>query len=187
MTCEKARERLELAFGAELTDPELERHIETCPDCRAYRDELQTLAWGLGTDEDFALDEYEVGRVAALVDEAIARDPHTTVIPVNWLRRLTRVAAAVLIVAASLTAYRLGQMNGLASLETATATNETPEVFSSSGYADESVYLDEGMVNLLIQDYAPGGLLGTDQYLIDDLSDEEMRYLENNFDVGELL
>jgi predicted anti-sigma-YlaC factor YlaD len=187
MTCERARELLELAFGAELADPELERHLETCPDCRAYRDELETLAWGLGRDVEFKLDEYEVGRVAALVDQSIARDSHTTIIPVNWLRRLTRVAAAVFIVAASLTAYRLGQQNGLTSVQTASVQADNAAVLGTADYADESLYLDEGMVNLLIQDYAPGGLLGTDQYLINDLSDEEMRYLENNFDVGELL
>jgi len=187
MTCRNIREQMELNFGFGPVSPEVSEHLANCAGCRAYHDELATLAGEFNAAADIEFTEQEVGRAVALVDEAIAQHAGTTIVPVNWLRQLTRVAAAVLIVAASWTAYQFGRDEGRQLTYTAPSAQTTYLASTDDSYGEESDYIDEDMVNALIQSYSPGGLVGSGQYLVDDLSDEEMQYLMENFDVGELL
>jgi len=187
MNCQNIREQMELLFGFEPLPLEVEEHLASCADCRAYREELAALAGDFGAVTDIEFDEQEVGRAVALVDQAIAERASNGIISVNWLRQLTRVAAAVLIVAASWTAYRFGLSEGTQLSRVSEPLDGTYLAAAGDTYSDESEYIDDEMVSALLQSYAPGGVLGSDQYLIDDLTDEEMEYLLKNFDVGELL
>lgn len=187
MTCRDIRVQMELNFGFEPLSPEIVEHLAHCAECRAYHNELAALAAEFNAVADIEFTEQEVGRAVALVDEAIAQPTRTTIVPINWMRRLTRVAAAVLIVAASWSAYRFGLDEGQQLVYTSEPAATTYLASADDSYADESEYIDEDMVDALIQSYSPGGLVGSDQYLVGDLSDEEMQYLMEHFDVGELL
>jgi len=47
--------------------------------------------------------------------------------------------------------------------------------------------LNEGYVDLLMVNYIDGHGEGSSEYLVGDLSDEELQYLKNNLDVGDIL
>ena len=53
---------------------------------------------------------------------------------------------------------------------------------------DESYYeMSDGEIQILVNDYMAGRTYEAAGQLLDDLSEEELRYLEENFDVGDLL
>jgi len=101
---------------------------------------------------------------------------------------MIRVAAAVLIVAVSFSVYQLGKYS---------QTTEAGGVDPSAGYTygdvvslwqgDLEEEMDEGLISILIDDYISDGYFEAGEALLGDISEEEMEYLVENFEVGELL
>lgn len=184
MNCEQFREEIELAFGEPSLPAELQAHIESCAECRRYGAELEVLAARLRRESADRFPVSRLGATATEVERRIAEIPPTVIIPLSRLRWITRVAAAVLVVAASMAAYRIGRYDGL---RTAASEQTTLASGLSAATDTEEESIDERAVSVLIEDYSARGFFGASEALIDDLSDEEWQYLMDNLKVGELL
>ncbi len=72
-------------------------------------------------------------------------------------------------------------------------TSEVDIMYDDYGYYDDLYTYDttdslgEGYVNLLMENYISGHGEGSSEYLVGDLSDEELQYLKKNLDVGDIL
>ncbi len=188
MNCNQAHELLELSFGRNDLPTELVRHLSECPNCQAYREHLAQLGDSLGTDDDFAISPAELDRTARAVEQVVIPTPITRVVPRGWLRPMVRVAAAVLIVAVSFSAYQIGrytQVSDTVEYDT-TADLEYGSVVAL-WEAELEEEMDEGMISILIDDYSAGSYYEAGEALLGDISEEELEYFTEDFEVGELL
>ena len=188
ITCDEAREMLELSFGLEALPAELLTHMQECESCAALHAELFDLATGLGDDTDTVFSSSELERMALAVD---AKIQPSTVVPIGarrWMQPMTRVAAAIVLVAASLITYQMGRNTNV--IDNPTASVESGYEYgdlSSLWTADLEQSVDENVISILIDDYARDSHWGAGDDLVGDITDEEYQYLMENFEVGELL
>jgi hypothetical protein len=147
-------------------------------------DDILRLRRHLGDDTDFYPSDSEVEQLMARVDRAIEADQATVRIDYRLRNWIGMAAAVVLMISASLIGFRYGRDSG------ATAGADTVLVADASTMAaveEQQVALDYDQVTLLIQDFAGDYSGGAAERLLDDLTDDEMIYLEQTFDVGDLL
>jgi len=179
MKCEQVKEQLELFFGNDEFPEDIERHLQGCETCRKHREELQRLSEKLGVDADFEPSRSDLERAIAGVGSRIGSNQAPSIIPVSWLRPLSRVAAAILIVGVSYTTYLIGRKQ--AQYPTV-ATVDTVQTATS-----DSAEMDDEFVSMLINDLSSNGYFDAGELLLNDLTDEEMDYLKENMTVGDLL
>lgn len=187
MTCEQAQERLELLFGAHPLPDNLVEHLHGCATCRAFQDDLAELEQRFGTDADFVLSENEENFVVHAVESRTGQSKTVGTTSHAWFRPLLRVAAVVLIAITSYGTYQLGIERG--SSESSYSTPEvTPQYGSLASLymSDEEVEMDDKMITVLIDDYSDS-YFESGEVLLGDITAEELEYLLDNFEVGELL
>jgi hypothetical protein len=180
MNCEQVREQLELLFGQDELPEEVERHLEGCDACRSHLRELQRLSQQLGADTDFEPSPDDLLRAVAGVEERIKPEEATSIVSVSWLRSLTRVAAAVLIVGMAYTSYMIGRNQAGQPAEIITDTVVTTA-------SADSLEMEDYFVSMLIEDYSSDASFEASSMLLDDITEEEMEYLTENLTVGDLL
>ena len=88
MTCDHAREAIELYFGLDELPAELQTHLAECDSCRNYHSEMASFAGSLGSDTDTPFTAEDFDRVAAGVAERIDRQPTVISYPARWLQQL---------------------------------------------------------------------------------------------------
>ncbi|MBU0985215.1 MAG: hypothetical protein KKA42_15175 [candidate division Zixibacteria bacterium] len=181
MTCEEAREHVELSFGGDELVDGLPEHLAACESCRRFHDELNGLTGQLGSDSDF---HFNVEDAVDAVTAQISGRESRPVVNLSWMRYLTRVAAGVVLVAASYVSYQVGShdLNGTTD---PVSVGYVAEV--DSWLSDTTLTLDDETVDILIEDYARRSVYGAGEALLDDLTDDELEYLMENLDVGEIL
>ncbi len=182
MNCQQIREELDLSFGVEALSDELKAHLATCEDCRAYAAELDSLTESLGDDSAFATNIFESNKLAWAVEDAINRQ--TKPKPV-WTSRIRYIAAAAVIVLAA--AIGVDQYRRNISVDIPT-TKDTTQLAMTDTNLLPSTTLDMTDTELeqMLLDYSTLDDNAASEVL-QNLTDEEMQYLEKNFDVGELL
>lgn len=185
MNCDQAREGLELQFGSDDYPAELVKHIDECASCRANEQELTRLIEGQGSHDDFALSEDELARAVESVESRIRPHRQTESISIKWSRPLISAAAAILLLGVSFGAYQLGRDHAESEFD----VRYTPEYGSLASVleADLDEEMDEGLVSILIDDYSAGDFFGAGEALLGDISEEELEYLVENLEAGELL
>ena len=188
MNCEQAREIIELHFGHDELPVGLQDHLAECDSCRTYRGEMMSLSDGLGSDSDTPFSAKDFDRAAAGVAAKIDRRPAVVSYSTKWLRPMLRVAAALVVVGLSYGSYRLGQESIFgADLDThQTADAEVDRLTTLLEY-DVDEEMDEGLIGILIDDYCSAVSYEATASLLDDISEEELEYLMENLEVGELL
>lgn len=180
MDCSKVQQQLLESFPATDLDPAIEEHLAHCEQCRLIRDEMLTLDDAMGSDEDFYPDAHEAQMVLEQVEKAIAL-PRVT--KLNLYRPVAIAASVVLIVSVSLISLMISR-------------NDSSEIVSPSLVADSAEYLssqmasgelDPSTLKEVLGDFTSNHGYQASDLLLDDISDEELQYLENNFDVEDLL
>ncbi len=188
MSCERYQERLLEMFGTDQVPPELSRHLEGCPTCRSFWRQLSTIGGRMGDDELFHLSDRIAAELADRVAVAVeSRSTRRT----GVVRRLQRIwynyaplaAAAVLVVGISLGIY-LSHTGEESRLDTSVSTVGLPVV--ETGVEGE-VELDQSTVQVLLYEFASQHSWFASELLLDDLTEEEFKYLESSFDVKEVL
>ncbi len=177
-----------LHFGQTDLPGELGSHLEGCAACRTLWQELSNLKEGLGRDQEFHPSDLSSEQLCAEVDKKIREIEVASerAIPIARRRRLdfTPVAAAaalVLVVAAGLFVSN-GRLPDLRESESATGQSDALVL---NDVADEQP--DAATVDFLIEDFTARHAYDASEWLLDDLTDEEIDYLERTFDVGNLL
>ena len=188
INCEQARELVQLHFGSDELPDDLQAHLAECDSCRAYHDEMMNLAGSLGSDTDTPFSAEDLAGAAAGVMERIDRRPTVASYPAKWLRPMLRVAAVLLVVGLSYSSYRLGQESNFgAGLDTLQALNTEADKLTALLEYDIDEEMDEDLIGIVIDDYCRDASYEATASLLDDISEEELEYLTENFEVGELL
>lgn len=193
MTCTECRQQLEQSFGQIQLEATLVEHLDGCAECREYREQLARLAEDIPDNTAFTFDADTIDRLVRTVDRAIDQANGTTPFAKQdshevsrWnLMRLAPAAAAVLLVAGvGLGGYFVGRID----LDPTTATNDY-QAAMLFGSTDETDYdePDDPTFEVLLSDFAADRPYDASEKLLDDITDEEMEYLAQNFDVGDLL
>jgi len=185
MSCDRFKEELFDYLGFDNLPEHLQEHLNNCPDCQAFWSELNSYGDHLGSDNDFSpnksVTDSFVWEVNARIDE-LHEDKKET--PVKLLNYLLPIAASIIIL--------LG-----ISISTGYLNNTEPDIvntFNGDLYYQIGSYLEEDddemevqFVDELLNDYSTSVVNAPSEQLLDDLTDEEMEYLKNNFDAGDIL
>jgi hypothetical protein len=189
MNCKTAQEQIMLSFADESLPDDVARHVGSCRECTQFLRELQTIGEKLGPDDLFHPEAGEVERLVSAVDRRIAElePPAARPVRATPLRPgfgyLAAAAAVVLIAGIYLVSYLSGingegGMTGLGSVDTVlTSVEEEAELYEP----------DESSVGMLLYDFVGSRKLSAGEALLEDITEDELEYLEQNFDVGDLL
>lgn len=185
MNCKDFRDELILYIGGHDLPEDIRAHLESCSDCRAFWTELNSVTGNLGKDSDFYLDEAELEASASGVDERIDRLELGRVTDARWAWKsfVPAVAAMVLLVGMSLIIYTAGWLSGnggQAGLEVEDSLFVTVE----NGEVD---VLSESDYEYILYQVSVDGRAATSEALFDEITEEELEYLQQNFDIGEIL
>lgn len=187
MNCEQVQELLELQFGSHDLPDELSEHLRDCAICEAYQNELAELEQQFGSDADFVLSEDELNFAVGAVERRTSRSADTNINSLTWFRPLLRVAAVLLVAITFYGTYQFGLEQGTTDLsDTAAAVNSNGGSIMSFYLDNDEVEIDETMITVLIDNYSDG-YLESGEVLLGDITAEELEYLLDNFEVGELL
>jgi predicted anti-sigma-YlaC factor YlaD len=188
MGCSRYQELLLEQFGQGQLDSELQGHLATCPACRTFWKELAGLSDNLGNDDLFSPDEIQVEQLVMQVGKTIGRArPYKrnrfSFAKNVWLRYIPAAAAAALVLGVAIGGYMAGK--------TAFSPEKSELVLSQADtnglLSDDNAELDEATVGTLIYDFATENTYEAGEWLLDDLTEEELKYLEKSFNVGDLL
>ncbi len=160
---------------------------------------MQDLAEHLGADTDFYPDDSEVDMLTARVNNAIdelrpagSYSFRRKVSILSWLRRATSVAVVVLLAGTGFLAYiehRAAEKSPSledVGYETVLMSLQKPEVVAAAAGSDYQA-LDDTAIDQLLYDYTSNARFSAGERLLDDLSEDELQYLEKNFNVGDIL
>ena len=181
MTCQQVQEELDLTFGVEPLSEQASAHLASCDVCRAYAAELTSLTESLGDDAVFAPSIFESNKLAWAVEDAMNHPAKQR----SWTSRIRYIAAAAVVLLAA--AIGVDQYRRTITVDIPTS-KDTTQLASTDTSLLPSTTLDLTNTELeqMLLDYST---LDDDaaSEVLQNLTDEEMQYLEKNFDVGELL
>lgn len=185
MNCQQIKDELVLLIGADSIPQEIQKHLDSCDDCRAFWTELTAVTDSLGKDEDFYPDDATLESAVNRVDERIDQLEMKKVTDVRsaWFSFVPAAAAVILLVGVSVSAYLMGWFTpgngqaGLTSPDTAWVTLENGDIDIIQNSS-----LDYVMYQSTAYDYT-----ASTELLYEELTEEELEYLDENFDVGEIL
>ncbi len=193
MNCADCRQELELSFGQAEFDATVSEHLAQCANCRTYWAELAELAGSLPGDDAFMVDAATVEMLALKVDKTIdAQESKGKTTSgelskqrslLTWMRLLPAAAALLLVIGIGSAGYLLGRFDN----RTTTITGNGAALEISQAMDDDYSEPDDPTVRLLLYDFASDRLYDASETLLDDITEEELRHLEQNFEVGDLL
>ncbi len=182
MTCEQWREEYDLYLGQTELPADLQAHLATCEACRTYVEQMNALASSLGDDSLFDANVFETNRVVCQVEDAIAEKEQPAPSFVWRFRFIAAAAVIVLAVAVGVNQYRDGAM-----VERTTSSDSISlAALDTNPLVSDSVQVSTAELEKMLFDYSSQNSDAADE-LLQNLTEEEIRYLEKNFDVGELL
>ena len=185
MNCKHIQDELILHIGRPELPDDIRAHLESCSDCRALWSELTSAARGLGSDSDFYLDEADLEASVSRVDDRIDRLELGKVTDVRraWMSYVPAMAAVVLLVGMSLIIYTAGWLNGNGG-QTALGEQDSLFVTVANGDVDD---FSESEYEYILHQVSIDSRAAATGVLSGDITEEELEYLDQNFDVGEIL
>ncbi len=185
MNCEQVKDLLLESFGERVQSEEIAEHLRGCPACREFAEELNELMTVAGTNEDFFPDPEVTESLIAGVETRIDRMESAKATPVHsiWRSYIPAVAALLVVVGFSVTAYMLNMFSSKHSAQVSPDSNASLLVIKDADVDS----LSSGEVNFILNDYSAdhSGTVSGDVY--DNVSQEELEYLENNLKAGDIL
>lgn len=200
MNCQLCQNELLLYAGQDSLPGDILNHLETCTLCRETWREIEVVSERLGNEDDFVpvdldADQFVIDverKIESISDrnDASAHRPAQTerVTWIGWSRYLSAAAAILLLVGISLIGSwgsRKYVDNGSAELDSFAVPDGSALLLSL--YEDEVDQFDDAVLSVILSDFGSNGYFEAGELLLDDLSAEELQYLEENFDVGDVL
>ena len=186
MNCEQVRQELLEQFGEHGYSEAVTKHLQGCVSCKEFAEELGDLTRMAGGNEDFFPEPSVTQELIEGVERRLDNLRSTRVTPVRsaWHSYIPAVAALLVVIGFSATAYMLNVFNS-SNHRVDTGSKDTLLVVTGSSAADEE--FSTGEVDSLLNDFAADRNETASEYLIDDLSADELEYLENNLKAGDIL
>ncbi len=172
MKCALIQQELIELTGQELSHS-LSQHLSECCECSSFWTELITLSDLLVT-ENFELSESESERLLQNIEDGIAL---RTIKLVN--RRSFKLTQLIPIAASILLLFGINRMK----------PDQNRQITQIAETTIESDYYEpeETMVSELLSEYTSYRFAEPSETLLGDLTDDELAYLNDNFDVGDIL
>ncbi|MDF1543542.1 MAG: hypothetical protein P1R58_00405 [bacterium] len=176
MNCQQTQEELLLSFGSSELPAEIRKHVDQCEKCHAVMSSLDRLRPNALTDQDFTLPEQVTEQIQASVIESIKPQP------VFSMQKALAIAASVLLVlGVSYVSYKSNGTDDPRTLRSDSTIDTVIETADLSD-ADETPSLDE-----LFESVDSDPYRSSYDLLLEEITDEELDYLEKNLSAGELL
>ena len=107
---------------------------------------------------------------------------------IGWSRYLSAAAAILLLVGISLIGSWESHRNAdIGSVDSDSFAGPDGSTSLLLLYEDEVDQFDDAVLSVILSDFGSNGYFEASELLLDGLSAEELQYLEENFDVGEVL
>lgn len=185
MKCEKIKELLlENIEISEMPD-DFKKHLNECTDCREYYQELLNIRNDIFEEEDFYLSQEERERFIIELDQKI--DQHelrkVTDISPRWKTYIPVVAAVVMILGVALVSRIPNLFND---------SNQINKTENNDGFwikidKKEVEFVNTDNFENILIDYSSIENSINNEWMIDNVTEEEYQYLIDNFDIGEIL
>ncbi len=196
MTCARFQDEALLHFGENSLPEAMTAHLDQCPTCREFWNELSATAAAMPEDEDFFPSELEfnaaVAGVEARIDDltrmAADQSEDTVVVSLRErvLRALPAVAAVLLMLTVGYNSY-LSEIGVSDTAETAAETIIDLSDLTALTTQEELFAPSDEALTALLDDFTMTAATDASEQLLDDLTAEELQYLEDNLDVGDIL
>lgn len=193
MTCAECKQRLEQSFGQTQLETTLDGHLNDCAECRNYWEQLARLADDLPDDAAFAFNANTIDGLVQAVDRTIGlsndtapnakRESHD-LSPWTLMKLLPAAAALLVVVGVGFGGYFVGRTNLNPAM---TTIDQSAATLFGSTDANDYDEPDDPTFEVLLSDFAADRPYDASEKLLDDITNEEMEYLTQNFDVGDLL
>ena len=172
-------------FGDENLPDELQRAVDSDPELGHEWQALRALDALMPGEEEFFLPPAEIEALCLRVERQIdSAPPELTSIPWHitpiWRRSLAIAATVVFIVGGSLMIDRLRQFDQ-------SDPSDSSVQMPAETVATEEIEVSQPMYDALLLDYTNRASAEPALLLLEDLTEDEYEYLNNNFDVEELL
>lgn len=181
MNCEQYKNLILESFGDENITSELKEHLNSCPECNAYYNELNALAGFAGSDDDFALAPNEIDRMVDKINSEIDQQ-QTTAKTTSFWRYYVPVAAAVVLMFGI--SWKAGFFNANDNTSDNRLRDSLALVINETDIENDLTGDD---LNILIGDYSNGVTTFKADQVVDELTEEEYEYLAQNLDMGDIL
>ncbi len=196
MTCARFQDEALLHFGENSLPEAMTAHLEQCPACREFWNELSATAAAMPEDEDFFPSELELNSAVAGVETRLddltpkaADQPDDTVVVSlreRVLRALPAAAAVMLMLTVGYNSY-LSEIGVSDTAETASAVIFDLSDITEASTQEELFAPSDEAFSALLYDFTTTASTDASEQLLDDLTAEELQYLEDNLDVGDIL
>ncbi|HDL01398.1 MAG TPA: hypothetical protein ENH23_04115 [candidate division Zixibacteria bacterium] len=185
MNCKKYEQELFESFGINSFSSELLKHINTCDSCKDIFANLHAVSTTFGSDELFFESDEIVAKRVEAVNDKIDQLELSKVVDVKsrWKSYVPMAAALFLVLGVGLLTKVLLQFD----TSTQTAVNTNSEYLSFSLNDEDTKFLTEVDFSEFVDDYTSEFGLDNDLNMLDDISEEEYKYLEENLNIGEIL
>lgn len=185
MNCQHVQDELLLLIDRRQLPDELQEHVDRCDRCRQVWTELCSLRENLGRDEDFEVDDQTVEAIVASVDRRLDKleMARVTDVRASWMTYIPAAAAVVIIVGISVIVY----LSGWLSTNGGQAQAPADDSLWVSLAENDISYLDNTDLTQLISQIGADHDEAIETILLEDITEEELEYLEKTFDVGEIL
>ncbi len=185
MSCKKFELELFESFGSETLSDELRVHLKTCLACKEIYDNLQLVSGSIGTDDLFYESDEVVAKRVEAVNDKIDQIELSKVVDITarWKAYVPMAAALFLVLGVGLIAKFAMQFNDTTQL----ADNQKTELMFAMLTDDDTQSITETEFSEFLDSYTTGYTNEDELNLLDDLSEEEYKYLEENLNMGEIL
>ncbi len=177
MRCERVQEELMLNIGVEALSPEVLEHVGQCAECRAVKDDLDRVLPNALSDQAFSLSDQVLREIQEKVEKSIAPQRIFSV-----QRALAIAASVVLVVGVSYVGFRSGGIDDPFNLPPDSSADTFVQTFDWLESDADSPSMDA-----LFESVDSDPYRSSYDLLLEEITDEELEYLENNLSAGELL
>jgi hypothetical protein len=185
MECGGFKDRLSGRVGYLFLEANEREHLEQCPECRSLYEEYLKLENDLNNLAIKPLSAVEFAMVQQKLDKKINRFQRKAI---SFYGLFTRygagfVAAAFLFFVSLWSGFEYGVYY------TENETAYDSYYLADNGYSesDEVETMDDEYIGLLLNDYTQNYGFNSSDLLLGDLTQDELEYLENNLNAGDIL
>ncbi len=185
MSCEKFELELFESFGSGEFSFELQAHLKNCSACQAIQQNLQSVSTEIGSDELFFETDATVNKRVEEVNSKIDQLELSKVVDVSsrWKAYVPMAAALVLVFGVGLITKVALQFVDTPE----TAEISQVEMLFVSLTDEDTQSLTEIEFSEFVDDYTTEYTLDNELKMLDEMTEEEYKYLEENLNIGEIL
>lgn len=182
MSCRNYQDRILELFGTDQLPEDIQEHVKSCSECSEFLNSLKDIENTISDEAIFFPDKADTDRIITRVESMIdSREIKkvTSISPI-WKTFIPAAAAVLLIVG-------LGSVTHLIRFGDEGNSADTSNVASIVSNTNDNENYDADAYSDILQGYISENDLVSTDVIFDNMTDDEMKYLEQNFDVGDIL